>query len=195
MCPSPASGQTLTLPTSVGPAIDIDPVLIPDDPESDRRRSMQILFSIVSPGPKADPKSSFYESVYGDSVEGSLDPFEYQLDLDIDWVQDLGDASRQDTSPDAGMLSLHTVATEEGASYSMVVRKTAEVLDLELSSVQDRTNLLTEVLQPGSSRSEPLLPFIEHLTDVLLGTWPKPSTGAPVNRADRPKFPDPTFYA
>ncbi|KAJ1199632.1 hypothetical protein NDU88_003465, partial [Pleurodeles waltl] len=46
-----------------------------------------------------------------------------------------------------------------------------------------RTNLLTEILQPGASSSEPLLPFNKALTDVLQGTCSKPSSGAPVNKA------------
>ncbi|KAJ1187496.1 hypothetical protein NDU88_004271 [Pleurodeles waltl] len=61
-------------------------------------------------------------------MEGSPDPLEYQLDPQMDWVQDLRDASGLDTSPDTGMLSPPTAATEEGASYSVVVRRVAECL-------------------------------------------------------------------
>ncbi|KAJ1206569.1 hypothetical protein NDU88_001972 [Pleurodeles waltl] len=178
--PSLSSGQTSMLPTSVGATININPILITDEPE--RRRSTSIPFSMGSPVPRVDPDPYAYGYGYGESLEGMLDPLEYQLDPQMDWVQDLGDASGLDTSPDTGMLSPRTVATEEGTSYFMVVQRAAEVLDLELSSVKVSPDILTNVLQPGYSTSEPLLPFNEALTDVLLGTWSRPITGAPVNR-------------
>ena len=45
------------------------------------------------------------------------------------------------------------------------------MLDLQLLSVEVKTTVLMEVLQPGETSSERLLPFIEALTDTLLGTW------------------------
>ncbi|KAJ1141212.1 hypothetical protein NDU88_007547 [Pleurodeles waltl] len=47
----PASGQTSMLPTSVGPTISIDPILIPDDPEPEQRHSMLILSLWAGLGP------------------------------------------------------------------------------------------------------------------------------------------------
>ncbi|KAJ1213128.1 hypothetical protein NDU88_000767 [Pleurodeles waltl] len=199
--PSPALGRSSTLPTLVVPTIDIDPILIPDDSELERRRPPSASVAPIRPRSDSDPFSYGYE--YGEELEGSLDPYEYQEDPTMGWAQDLGKASGLDTSPDSGMLCPPTVTTAEGATYSMVVSRAAEVLGLELPTVEVRSNLLTEVLQPGACTSEPLLPFNEALTDVLLGTWSRPNTGAPVNRtiarrhrcAERPKVPVPTFNA
>ncbi|KAJ1190053.1 hypothetical protein NDU88_006792 [Pleurodeles waltl] len=74
----------------------------------ERRRSRPL-----SSEPKVDPEPYYYGYGYKDSVEGSLNPLEDQLESELDWVQDLGDASGLDTSPDTGMFSLRTVATEE----------------------------------------------------------------------------------
>ena len=83
---------------------------------------------------------------------------------DDNWYEELADASGLDTSPDTGLVSPPTVATEEGASFAMVIRRAAEVLDLQLPPVEVKMNVLTEVLQPGLSHSEPLLSFNEGLT-------------------------------
>ncbi|KAJ1101563.1 hypothetical protein NDU88_006630 [Pleurodeles waltl] len=120
----------------------------------------------MRPRSDSDPFSYGYE--YGEEFEDSLDPSDYQDDPDMDWAQDLGGASGLDTSPDAGVLS-PTVATAEGATYRMVVSRAAEVVGLELPTVEVSSNLLTEVLQPGASTSEPLLPFNKALTNVLFG--------------------------
>ncbi|KAJ1083121.1 hypothetical protein NDU88_003281 [Pleurodeles waltl] len=161
--PSQASGQTPTLPMLVGPPIDIDPILIPDDTEPERHWSTPILFSMGFLGPRVDPDPYSCGYGYGETMEGTLDPLEYQLNPQMDWVQDLGDASGLDTSPDTVMLSPPSVATEEGASYSMVVRTAAEVLDFELPSVEVRPNILTYVLQPGSSSfPSPFFPLMKH---------------------------------
>ena len=64
----------------------------------------------------------------------------------------------------------------------MVVRRAAEVLDLQLPSVEVKMNVLTEVFQTWVPHSEPLLPFNEDLSDILLGAWAKPCTATPVHR-------------
>ena len=61
----------------------------------------------------------------------------------------------------------------------MVVRKAAEVLDLQLPSVETKTTVLIEVLHQATLGPKPMLPFNESLTDILLGAWTKPCTGAP----------------
>ena len=48
--------------------------------------------------------------------------------------------------------------------------------------METKKTLLTEVLQPSQTGSEPLAPFNETLTDILLGTWTKPCMWAPVSR-------------
>lgn len=64
----------------------------------------------------------------------------------------------------------------------MRVSGATEVLNLTLLSVGVMTNVLTAVLQPGLAPTQPLLPFNEALTDVLLGAWAKACTGTPVLR-------------
>ncbi|KAJ1083903.1 hypothetical protein NDU88_004058 [Pleurodeles waltl] len=91
------------------------------------------------------PEHLLNQTSTGEEREGSLDPRESHLEP-LDWYEDLGEASGLDTSPDTGLLSLPTVATEDGATYAMVVHRVAEVLDFKLSSVPV---VLTEVLQPG----------------------------------------------
>ena len=46
----------------------------------------------------------------------------------------------------------------------------ADVLDLQLPAQKVKTNVLNKVLQPGQTNAEPIMLFIEALTDVLLGT-------------------------
>ena len=58
---------------------------------------------------------------------------------------------------------------EESSSFATVVRRAAEVLDLQQSSVETEATVLTEVLQPRHVGSDPLLPFNEALSDILLG--------------------------
>lgn len=70
---------------------------------------------------------------------------------------------------------------EEGAFFAVVMRRVAEVLDLQLPSVTVKTNILTVELQLGIAPSEPQLLYNEALTGVLRGAWSKPCTGAPVN--------------
>ena len=48
----------------------------------------------------------------------------------------------------------------------MEVMQEAEVCDLNLPTVETKTTLLTEVLQPISKGSEPLLPFNETLSQT-----------------------------
>ena len=74
------------------------------------------------------------------------------------------------------------VATEDRASFVMVVRRAAEVLDLQLPSVEVETNVLTEVLQPGGSHSEPLLPFYPGPLK-----YPARGLGSPVLRTIGPR--------
>ena len=45
-----------------------------------------------------------------------------------------------------------------------------------------KQTILTEVLQPSHKGFEPLLPFNDTLSNILLGTWAKPCTGPPVTR-------------
>ncbi|KAJ1198716.1 hypothetical protein NDU88_002555 [Pleurodeles waltl] len=189
--PPSAPGPTSTIPPPA--PTGGSPILIPDDPE--RRRTTSTPTSTEPIRPRSLSEHYLEQPDAGEEWEGSEDPLESGLQQD--WYVDLGEASGLDTSPDTGMLSPPNVATEEGASFAMVVRRAAEVLDLKLPTVPVRTNILTEVLQPGVSTSELLLPFNEALTDVLLGTWSKPSTEAPVNRTigrrDRPAPSDPSF--
>ncbi|KAJ1160485.1 hypothetical protein NDU88_000987 [Pleurodeles waltl] len=139
------------------------PILILDEPE--RRRRTQTLVPI-----RLRALSDHYSELpgTGEEWEWSEDPLEY--DLEQDWYEDLGEASGLDTSPDTGMLSPPNVATEEGASYAMVVRSAAEVLDLDLPTVPVGTNLLIELLQPGVTTSELMLPLNVALKDYLLRT-------------------------
>ena len=62
------------------------------------------------------------------------------------WYEDLKDASGLDISPDTGLLLLPGPATEESASFAMVVRRASEILDLQLPTQEVKTNVLTEVL-------------------------------------------------
>mgnify|MGYP002804811808 CR=1 FL=1 len=75
----------------------------------------------------------------------------------------------------------------------MVVTKAAETLGLPVPRMETKT----EFLQPSAKGSEPLLAFNETLHDILLGTWPKPSTGLPISRhisrRHRPAPGDPVF--
>lgn len=74
-----------------------------------------------------------------EDCEGSLDPEEYQpLYSDMDWIplQIL-----------ACSLPLPWLR-RRGASFAVVVRRAAEILDLSLPSVAVKTKVLTEVLQP-----------------------------------------------
>lgn len=81
---------------------------------------------------------------------GSLDPEEYQpLDPIMDWCEELAHASGLDISPDINILPPSDVATEEGTSCAMVLRRAAETLYLTLPSVAVKTNVLTEMLQLG----------------------------------------------
>lgn len=88
---------------------------------------------------------------------------------------------------------------QEGASFVMVVRRAAEVMELQLPMVQVKANVLSELLQPGVSLSEPLLPFNEALTDVLLRSWVKPCTDTPMQRitarCHRSTLGDPAFLS
>ena len=59
-----------------------------------------------------------------------------------------------------------------------VVLRAAEVLDLNLPTVETKQTILTEVLQPRHNGVEHLLPFNDTLTDILLDAWLKPCTGA-----------------
>ncbi|XP_069083667.1 RNA helicase Mov10l1 [Pleurodeles waltl] len=115
--PSPALGRLSTLPTSVVPTVNVDPIVIPNDLKSDRRQPALPLSSMgpIHPRSDLDPFSYGYEFVKG--LEGSLDLYEYQDDPSLDGAQEFGDHSGLDTSPDAGMLSPPTVATAEGATY------------------------------------------------------------------------------
>ena len=58
-------------------------------------------------------------------------------------------------------------ATEESSSFATVMR---------------RAVVLTEVLQPSHVGSEPLFSINEAFSDILLGVWATPCTGAPVSR-------------
>ncbi|XP_069072130.1 threonine--tRNA ligase 1, cytoplasmic-like [Pleurodeles waltl] len=130
-CPAPA--RSSTLPTMVVPTIDVDPILIPDDPEPERRQPTPLMTSMGPSHPRLDSDPHYAGYEYEEGLEETLDPLEYQLDNpDLDWAQELGEASGLDTFADAGMLSPPTVATAEGDSYSMVVSRAAEVLGLEL---------------------------------------------------------------
>ncbi|KAJ1140862.1 hypothetical protein NDU88_007200 [Pleurodeles waltl] len=160
--------------------INVNPILISDDSESEWHWPTPPPSSMGPIHTRLDSIPYTYGFEYEEGLEGSLDPYEYQDDPNMDWAQELGEASGLDTSPDAGMLSPPTTA--EGATYSTVVSRAAEVLGLELPTVQVRSNLLKEVLQPRASTSESLLPFNEALTDVLLSTRSRPNTGASVNR-------------
>ncbi|KAJ1114675.1 hypothetical protein NDU88_002910 [Pleurodeles waltl] len=166
----------------IGPTNDINLILNLDSHlEPEQCHPMLIQSSMGTLLPRLDPDPYAYG--YGESMEGSLDPLEFQLENpEMNWAQELRESSVPDTSAGAGILSPPTPATEERASYSMVVRREAEFLGLELPLVAVRSNHLTEVLQPGASSSEPLLPFNETLSDVMLRTWPKPITEAPVKR-------------
>lgn len=86
------------------------------------------------------------------------------------------------------------LATEEGASFIIVVRKAAEILDLQLPSIEVKLNVLTEVHQPELRSVAPLLPFNESLVDILLEAWTKPCAGVPVHRTILQPAPgDPAF--
>lgn len=124
------------------------------------------------------PEPYFYRL----ELVGSLAPEECQpFHTNMNWCEDLVDASGLDTSLDTGLLSPPNLALEEGASFAVVVRRAAEVPDLNLPLVAVKTNVMMEVHQPRESPSEPLLPFNKALSDILLGTSSKPKTGAPVN--------------
>ena len=45
---------------------------------------------------------------------------------------------------------------EESASFAVVVRRAAKVLELQLTSIETKTNVFMETLQPGPATSEPL---------------------------------------
>lgn len=77
-------------------------------------------------------------------------------------------ASGFDTSPDADLVSPQTLATEEGASFAMMVQRAAQVLDRHLRTVAVKTKVLIKVLQLGFAPSEALLPFNDTHTDILL---------------------------
>ncbi|KAJ1218360.1 hypothetical protein NDU88_005940 [Pleurodeles waltl] len=141
--PPPAPGLTSPLPPPA--PTGGSPILIPDDPELERRRTTPTPTAPIRP--RSLSEHYLEQPGTGEEWEGSEDPLEY--DLEQYWYEDLGEASGLDTSPDTGMLSPLNVATEEGASYAMVVCRAAEVLDLDLLKVPVRTNLLTEVIQPG----------------------------------------------
>ena len=63
---------------------------------------------------------------------------------DDNWYEKMADASGLDTSPDTVLVS-PTLVTEEGASFAMVVKGAAEVLDLQLPSLEVITHVLTEL--------------------------------------------------
>ena len=132
------------------------------------------------------PVPDFPFRSYGeyDWVENPYDEhYEEPLAQDDNWYEELAVANRYDTLPDTGLVSPPTMAIEEAVSFGMVVRMAAEVLDLQLPSIEVKANVLTEVLQTGISHTEPLLPFNEDLTDILLGAWAKPCTSIPLHRA------------
>ncbi|KAJ1142428.1 hypothetical protein NDU88_008753 [Pleurodeles waltl] len=97
------------------------------DTDPDVHCTMPIPAPTGAVPPILDPEPLSYGLGYGEEWEGSLDPLAYQLQEPVDWRMDLGEASGLDTSPDTGMRSPPTVATEEGVSFSMMIRRAAEV--------------------------------------------------------------------
>ena len=70
------------------------------------------------------------------------------------------------TPPQIKAFSPPGPATEESSSFATVVMQAAEVLDLNLPTVETKTTILTEVLQLSTEGSEPLLTFNDTLTDI-----------------------------
>ena len=99
---------------------------------------------------------------------------------DDSWYEDLQDASGLDTSPDTGLVSPLGSATKKSASFTMVMRRAA---DLQFPAWEIKTNVLTEGFQPGQTNSESLFPFNKALTSTLLWTWANPCSG--ILSADR----------
>ncbi|KAJ1100807.1 hypothetical protein NDU88_005882 [Pleurodeles waltl] len=82
--PSPVQAKLLKLPT-----IQIDSILIPDEPEW--CCSTPVTSWIESFHPMLDCDPFYYGYGHGEGLEGSLDPLEYQLEnSDSDWAQELG---------------------------------------------------------------------------------------------------------
>ena len=103
-----------------------------------------------------------------DGDQGSYFPQHYDDDnlyMDLQGGQWVGTLP-----PDTGLCSPPGSSPVESASFAMVMRRAAEVLDLQLGTMEVKTNTLTEVLQPGPTSSESLLPFNEALTDTFVGT-------------------------
>ena len=79
----------------------------------------------------------------------------------------------------------------------MVMRMAAEILDLQLPTQEVKTSVLTWVLQPGQTSSEPLLPFNKALTDILSETWAKSymrhRVNGQISRRQCPTPRDPDF--
>ena len=78
----------------------------------------------------------------------------------------------------------------------MVVSGATEALGLSVPT-ETKISILTEILQPSHKGSEPLLPFNETLSDILLGALAKLYIGVlvfrPIARNHRPAPGDPDY--
>lgn len=81
------------------------PILIPSDPELDQRLPMPIPVPTEPLGLRSVPQPHSEGLGMEEDWEMSLDPFKDQPYQNMDWYEELGEASRLDTFPNSGLLS------------------------------------------------------------------------------------------
>lgn len=86
-------------------------------------------------------------------------------------------------SPTDGLLSPSRMATEASAAFVGAVRRAADILQMQPPSVSLPSDPILDLLHQDAMEVEPLLPFGGSLFDTLLGTWARPSSSDPVDRA------------
>ena len=130
------------------------------------------------------------QDIFADDQE-ELEPFTEGFDL--------GEVSGLNTTPEMDFESPTGIPSAEATSYHVMVRRAAELLDLQLPVKEIKSNFLTEVLMPSSSNTEPLLPFHEAVAEPVLSVWEKPATAPAVNRAlarrYKPAPEDPSYLS
>lgn len=105
---------------------------------------------------------------------GILDPMN-----DFEGLQE---ASGLDTSPEWELSSPKAIPSQEVSSYHFIIRKAADLLNLQLPTAEVKSNILTEVLHSPSSVMEPLLLLNEALKKSILEVWQKALSAPAVSR-------------